>query len=143
SAKRCRIARAAWRMCSAAFTLLPMATNTWMPCGAPAITAPGSSSRRAAGRAIRLAPALDAYPDVARMADRARLVDADAHPCERELRQQQQRETMGQRLDQMKLRCLHPGEPPLGDRFVIHGIGHRIAPRGALAVAGQLQIDHH
>ena len=50
---------------------------------------------------------------------------------------------MGQRLDQMKLRCLDPREYTLGDALVVHRVGNHIAPRGALAVAGQLQIDDH
>src|ERR1700680_1274289 len=134
-------------MRSAGSTLLPMPTNTWTFSGASAITRRGSSSGRSArcaraGVELR-APALDANPHVARMADRPGLIDADAHPIEWKLRQQQQCQPMGQRLDQMELRCLYPGEDSLGDCLVVHRIGDGVAPGGALAVAGKLQIDDH
>ncbi len=57
--------------------------------------------------------------------------------------QQQQRQAMRQRLDEMELRGLHPGEHALGDALVVHRIGDIVAGRRARAVAWDLQIDHH
>src|SRR5450755_2064306 len=84
---------------------------------------------------------LDADPHIARVADRARLVDAHADPVERELRQQQQRELMREGLDQLELRSRQPRQHSLGDALVVDGVLDTVAAGRARAIAGQLQID--
>src|SRR5690242_17457711 len=88
------------------------------------------------------AAALDDDTDIAGAADRARLVQRDAHPLEPELLEQQQGEPMRQRLDQLELRGLDVRQHALGDLLVVYGVGDIVARRSAATVHGQLEVDH-
>src|SRR5579883_2938583 len=100
----------------------------------------GSETRRGRGREVR-ATALDDDTDIARISDRARLVERDAHPLEPELLEQQQGEAMRQGLDQLELRSFDVGEDALGHLLVVHRIRHIVTEGRAPAVHRQLDVE--
>ena len=84
-------------------------------------------------------PTLDRDADIARIADRAGLIDADPDPVNRKFRQQQQRQVLRQRLDQVVLSGRQPAEYPLGDALVVDGVLDAVAARRARAITRYLQ----
>ena len=76
----------------------------------------GSAARRGGSGQIRPL-ALNEDTDIARAADRARLVERDAHPLQPELLEQQHGKTMREGLDQLEFRGLMYASTRLATRL--------------------------
>src|SRR6185437_4384381 len=101
----------------------------------------GSEARRRGRREVR-ATALDDDPDIAGATDGAGLVERDPYPLETKLLQQQQRQAVRKRLDQLELGGLDIRQHPLGDSLVVHRVGDVVRDSRTAAVDGQLEVDH-
>ena len=99
--------------------------------------------RVAARRSARQigARAFDRDADVARAADRARLVDRQPDPLDAELLEHQQRDAVRQRLDELELGRADVGDDALRDLLVVERVGDVVAFGGAPAVNRQFEVD--
>src|SRR5688500_8779374 len=84
---------------------------------------------------------LDDHADVARVADRARLVHRHAHPRDLELLEYDARDLAGERLDQPVPARLDEREHALGDRLVVERVLDRVARGRGAQVLPDLEVD--
>src|SRR5690606_26795742 len=90
---------------------------------------------------IVLAPALDLDADVARVPNRAALVQAHLHPAHAELGDDDLGDAFGQRLDEVKIGGADESDDALCDLLVVEGIFDAIRARRFADVGRHLEID--
>ena len=69
------------------------------------------------------------------------LVQPHFHPAHAELRDDELRDALGQRLDELELRLAYEGEQALGDLLVVDRVVDPIAARGFADVGRHFEID--